>query len=441
MELGTWYLELPTDTIRGMTTKPVLCIVGLGYVGLPLAAAFGRKGYEVYGYDISEKRIRELSEYVDSTKELTTEQLEEAKLHCSTDPAVIGKAEVVILAIPTPVDDANKPDLTLVESASQTVGQNMKKGAIIVYESTVYPGVTEDICGPILAKASGMVCGKDFTLGYSPERINPGDKEHTVDKIMKIVAGQDERTLETLTKLYGSVVTAGIHKASSIKVAEMAKAIENAQRDINIAYINEIAMLCGKIGISSKEVLAAAGTKWNFLKFQPGLVGGHCIGVDPYYLVEKAMMLGVTTPLISASRAINDSMGRYVAEQVIAKLKGKAAGANVLVLGVTFKENIPDTRNSKVADVIKHLHAGGCTVRVHDAHVSREDLERMGMTPGSLEDGPYDAVLLLVPHREYLARAPEEFCAALKTGGVFFDLKGLMDRRAFESAGSTYLSL
>ena len=435
-------LHWRASTIAYMNAKkPVLCIVGLGYVGLPLAAAFGRAGYEVHGYDINERRIAELAQNIDRTKELTEAQLKEAGMQFSTDPSVIGKADIIILAIPTPVDDANKPDLTLVESASQTVGSHMKKGAIVVYESTVYPGVTEDICGPILAKASGMTCGTDFTLGYSPERINPGDKEHTVDRIVKIVAGQDAQTLETLTALYGSIVKAGIHQASSIKVAEMAKAIENAQRDINVAYVNEIAILCNKIGIPTKEVLSAAGTKWNFLKFQPGLVGGHCIGVDPYYLVEKASMLGIGMPLISASRALNDSMGCYIADQVSEALGDRAQGAKVLVLGLTFKENIPDMRNSKVTDVIKHLNAKGCMVHVHDAQVGQEDVTKMALNWGSLSDGPFNAVLLLVPHREYLALQPEEFQNALKPQGVFFDLKSLMDARAFKAAGFTYLSL
>lgn len=424
-----------------MSDRPILCVVGLGYVGLPLAHAFAAKGYEVWGYDINAKRIAELQESIDSTRELTTEQLKAAPMTFSSDAEVMRKADVIILAIPTPVDDANKPDLTLVELASENVGKHMKKGVIVVYESTVYPGVTEDICGPILERASGMKCGIDFTLGYSPERINPGDKEHTVDKIMKIVAGQDAATLEKLADLYGSIVTAGIHKASSIKIAEMAKAIENAQRDINIAYINEIAILCSKIGIPTKEVLNAAGTKWNFLKFQPGLVGGHCIGVDPYYLVEKAEMLGMKTPLISASRAINDSMGCFVAEQVVSALKTDVKQAKVLVMGVTFKENIPDTRNSKVGDVIKHLRAAGCTVKVHDAQVTHETLEKMTYEPGSLEDGPFDAILLLVAHQEYLTLSSSEFCAALKPEGVFFDLKSLLERNIFEEAGHTYLAL
>jgi UDP-N-acetyl-D-galactosamine dehydrogenase len=265
-----------------------LAIVGLGYVGLPLAYAFAKAGYAVTGYDISAKRIEELKNSHDRTRELDEQQLRSVTIAYTADPADLKKCDVIILAIPTPVDAKNNPDLSLVESATKTVGQHLKKGAIVVYESTVYPGVTEEMCGPILEKESGMTCGKDFTLGYSPERINPGDREHTVEKIVKVVAGQDDATTDKLVKLYGSIVKAGIHRAPSIKVAEMAKAIENAQRDLNIAYVNEIAILCNRIGIPTKDVLAAAGTKWNFLKFQPGLVGGHCIGVDPYYLVEKA---------------------------------------------------------------------------------------------------------------------------------------------------------
>lgn len=418
--------------------KQVIGIVGLGYVGMPLAHAFAKKGYSVVGFDIAVTRIDELKKNIDRTKELTTDQLKEVTIEYTADPSALKTCDVIILAIPTPVDERNKPDLSPVVKASHTVGKNLKKGAIVVYESTVYPGVTEEMCGPILEKESGMVSGKDFTLGYSPERINPGDKEHTVTKILKIVAGQDEKTTDALVELYGSVVTAGIHRAPSIKVAEMAKAIENAQRDINVAFINEVAVLCNKIGIPTKDVLAAAGTKWNFLKFQPGLVGGHCIGVDPYYLVEKAEQLGMATPLISASRAINDGMGRHVAEMVLAATGGKG---KALVLGITFKENIPDTRNSKSDDVIRRLAERGMDVRVHDAEVSDEELARRGFTAGSLADGGYDAVLLLVPHREYLKLGTEKIAAAAKKGGVIFDLKSLLDGQAVTKAGRTYIAL
>ncbi len=404
-----------------------LCIVGLGYVGLPLAAAFARKGHAVTGYDIAEKRIAELKAGHDRTNELTDAELRAVTIRYTTDPKDMESCDVIIMAIPTPVDERNLPDLSPVEKASATVGKHLKKGAIVVYESTVYPGVTEELCGPILEKESGMVCGTDFTLGYSPERINPGDKQHTVERIVKIVAGQDEKTTDTLVELYGSVVTAGIHRAPSIKVAEMAKAIENAQRDLNIAFVNEVAMLCGKIGIPTKAVLEAAGTKWNFLKFQPGLVGGHCIGVDPYYLVEKARMLGMETQVITAGRAINDGMSGFVAEEV---LKHVPPSARVLVLGMTFKENIPDTRNSKSPDVVAHLRKHGCTVETHDPFAG-----------AAMPSGPFDAILLLVPHREYLEMGASAFAGALTQNGVFFDLKSVFDPAAFTAAGSRFLSL
>jgi UDP-N-acetyl-D-galactosamine dehydrogenase len=433
-----WPMYPPLPYTRPME-KPVLGIVGLGYVGLPLAHAFARKGYRVIGYDISSNRIAELSRGHDRTRELTDAQLKEAPMEFTDNPAALKEADIQILAIPTPVDDDNNPDLTLVESASVTVGRNLKKGAIVVYESTVYPGVTEDICGPILERESGMVCGKDFTLGYSPERINPGDKTHTIDKIVKIVAGQDPATLDRLADVYGSIVTAGIHRAPSIKVAEMAKAIENAQRDLNIAFVNEIAMLCSKIGISSKDVLDAAGTKWNFLPFRPGLVGGHCIGVDPYYLVEKAKQLGMQTHVITAGRQINDGMSTFIAHKVAAEL-GEGS-KRVLVLGLTFKENVPDTRNSKCKDVVAHFAAMGHETRVHDPFVSEEELKRWSMEPGSLEDEPFDAVLLLVPHKEYLEMPVSSIIEAVKPGGILFDLKSILDPKTVQAAGKRYLSL
>ncbi|MDD5041753.1 MAG: nucleotide sugar dehydrogenase [Candidatus Peribacteraceae bacterium] len=417
--------------------KPVLCIVGLGYVGLPLAYIFAKKGYDVRGYDLNTERIAELKTGHDRTRELTEKQLKEVTIRYSADPAVIREADIVILAIPTPVDERNNPDLTPVESASRTVGKFMKKGAIIVYESTVWPGTTEEICGPILEKESGMKCGVDFKLGYSPERVNPGDKEHTIGKIKKIVSGQDAETLDTLADLYGSVIEAGIHRAANIKVAEMAKAIENAQRDLNIAFINEIALLCHKVGIETKDVIDAAATKWNFLRFVPGLVGGHCIGVDPYYLVEKARQLGMTTQVITAGRALNDSMSRHVAEQANDELKG-TKNPRVLVLGLTFKENIPDTRNSKSGDVVHHLISLGCSVEVHDPYMPEETMRKKGWKPGSLQSGPYDAVVLLVPHREYMA---EDLTQALKKGGLVYDLKTILPRKGIEGNGMRYKAL
>lgn len=412
--------------------------MGLGYVGLPLAYIFAKKGYDVRGYDLNAERIAELETGHDRTRELTEKQLKEVTIRYSADPAVIHEADIVILAIPTPVDERNNPDLTPVEGASSTVGKHMKKGAIIVYESTVWPGTTEEICGPILEKESGMKCGVDFKLGYSPERVNPGDKEHTIEKIKKIVSGQDAETLEILAHLYGSVIEAGIHRAANIKVAEMAKAIENAQRDLNIAFINEIALLCHKVGIETKDVIDAAATKWNFLRFLPGLVGGHCIGVDPYYLVEKARQLGMQTQVITAGRALNDSISRHVAEQIAASLRGCGDHPRVLVLGLTFKENIPDTRNSKSGDVVRHLQKLGCSVEVADPYMPEETMIKKGWKPGSLQSGPYDAVVLLVPHREYMA---EDLTQALKEGGLIYDLKTLLSRKEIEGNGMRYEAL
>jgi UDP-N-acetyl-D-galactosamine dehydrogenase len=420
--------------------KPTICIVGLGYVGLPLAHLFAKKGYRVMGYDISAERIEELRGGKDRTRELTGEQLKEVTMDLSSDPTVIRRADIVILAIPTPVDERNNPDLEPVKSASRTVGKHMKRGAVVVYESTVWPGTTEEICGPILERESGMKCGIDFKLGYSPERVNPGDKEHTIEKIRKIVAGQDEEALHVLADLYGSVIEAGIHRAPSIRVAEMAKAIENAQRDLNIAFVNEIALLCHKVGIETKDVIDAAATKWNFLRFVPGLVGGHCIGVDPYYLVEKAKQVGMETHIITAGRALNDSMSRHVAEQVVAELK-ETENPRVLVLGLTFKENIPDTRNSKSGDVVKHLTKLGCIVEVHDPYVSAEATSEREMKPGSLESGPYDAVVLLVPHREYIRNPVSDFTKALKPNGLIYDLKSLLPRKELEARAVRYLAL
>ena len=424
-----------------MSEKPVLCIVGLGYVGLPLGNAFSKAGYRVIGFDVSQRRIDSLKAGHDYTDELSAEDLKAGPLEYTTDPTPIAEADVVILALPTPIDENFNPDMTLLKEASKTVGAHMKRGATIVYESTVYPGVTEEICGPILEQASGMKCGTDFTLGYSPERINPGDKQHTVTTILKIVSGQDEATLKKLSALYGSIVKAGIHEAPSIKVAEMAKAIENTQRDLNIAYVNEVALLCNKLGIRTKDVLEAAGTKWNFLKFQPGLVGGHCIGVDPYYLVERAKQLGMTTHVITAGRATNEGMGPFVAEQVIANLTITAKDARVLVLGLTFKENVPDTRNSKSQDVIRTLKNAGVTVEVSDPHVSDETIAKYGYAKGSIESGNYDAILLLVPHKQYLDLPEGTLVNALKEKGVFFDLKSIMDDAPFVKAGRTYKSL
>ncbi|MBU0766681.1 nucleotide sugar dehydrogenase [Patescibacteria group bacterium] len=418
----------------------VIAIVGLGYVGLPLAHAFAKKGYRTIGYDVNGTRIAELEDCKDSTDELTEEQLKESSIEFSTDPKSLKEADIVIVALPTPIDKDKKPDITILKAGTKAVGENLKEGAIVVYESTVYPGTTEEVCGPILEKESGLKCGKGFTLGYSPERINPGDKEHTVTKIVKIVSGQDEKTTDTLCKLYDSIVEAGIHRAPSIKVAEMAKAIENAQRDLNIAFVNEIAMMCNEMDIASKDVFSAAKTKWNFIAFQPGLVGGHCIGVDPYYLVEKAKQLGMDTQVIAAGRSVNDGMGEFVAKSVSNAL-GNPNGKRVLVLGLTFKENVPDMRNSKSGNVIQKLEEAGCSVDVHDPYLNEKEIENMGHTAGKLDNGLYDAVLLLVPHSTYLDSFPQKILSSLKEGGLLYDLKSIARKEDIEKEGYKYLAL
>lgn len=424
--------------------SPILCIIGLGYVGLPLAVAFGRTEWKTYGFDINPKRIERLKNDDDWTHELTKEQLQQTHVEYSADPSIIREANTIIVAVPTPIDAHNAPDLTPVIRASETVGRNLQKGSVVVYESTVYPGVTEDMCVPILERESGLMCGTDFTVGYSPERINPGDKEHTIDKIVKVVAGQDEKTTQWLAMVYGKIVTSGIHRAPNIKVAELAKALENTQRDINIALMNEIARFCDRLGIRTKDVLDAAGTKWNFLKFSPGLVGGHCIGVDPYYLVHKARELGMHTEVISAGRKMNDTMTTFIERQItkaMAEKKISPIGARVLVLGLTFKENIPDTRNAKIHDLIRKLSDSGCAVSCHDPELTKEQVEELGFFYGTMNDGPYDVVVAGVAHRAYVALTESDIKKALKSPSIFYDLKSLWSPDAFTSAGIRYLSL
>jgi UDP-N-acetyl-D-galactosamine dehydrogenase len=424
--------------------KLPICIVGLGYVGQPLAFAFAKHGFPVSGFDINTKRIEELQSGFDRTNELSKEDLASVNITYSSDPSVIGNAKVVIVALPTPVDDNNKPDLAILEAGTHAVGKQLKKGMIVVYESTVYPGVTEEICGPILEQESGLKCGTDFTLGYSPERINPGDKQHTVETIIKIVSGQDEKTADILCDLYGAIVSAGIHRAPSIKVAEMAKAIENAQRDINIAYINEVAMLCNHLGIRTKDVLDAAGTKWNFLKFQPGLVGGHCIGVDPFYLVEKAKQLGMDTHLITAGRTINDGMETFIANEVVKTSGGSVQNKRILVMGLTFKENVPDVRNSRSLNLMAFLKTvKGGDVYYYDPHVTKGAYQWIDVNypPVTLSDGPFDVVLLLVKHKEFLELGTEAIINSTKQGGVIYDLKSVLDEKAVTDSGRIYMSL
>jgi UDP-N-acetyl-D-glucosamine/UDP-N-acetyl-D-galactosamine dehydrogenase len=425
-----------------------IAMVGLGYVGLPLAVMFGRH-VDVIGFDISEKKIGELRQYIDTTLEVTTEDLKGASIFYTTDPAELKKSSFVIVTVPTPIDDHQKPDLSPVISATRTVGRNLAKGSIVVYESTVYPGVTEDICVPILEQESGLVCGQDFKVGYSPERINPGDKVHTVDKIVKVVSGQDIETLETVAEVYTMVISAGIHKAATIRVAEAAKVIENTQRDINIALMNELSVIFNKMGIRTKDVLEAAGTKWNFLKFVPGLVGGHCIGVDPYYLTYKAEEVGYHPEVILAGRRINDSMGKYVAEMTVKKLiqaNKHVKGAKMLVLGLTFKENCPDIRNSKVVDILEELKEYEIQTYVHDPMASPEDAKaEYGVDLVSMDEiPPVDGVIWAVAHEKYATlnvAQLKKFCANGAEPGVIIDIKSSLCPSEVEDAGLLYFCL
>ncbi len=418
-----------------------VAVVGLGYVGLPLAVEFGRK-YDTVGYDLSEAKVAAYRNHCDPTGEVSTEDLKAAaRLRVTNDPRDIAEADFIVVAVPTPVDEAHQPDFSPLVSSSTTVGRHMKRGAIVVYESTVYPGATEEVCIPILERESGMKWMVDFHAGYSPERVNPGDREHTITKITKVVSGDDAETLEKVAVLYGSVIVAGVHKASSIKVAEAAKVIENTQRDLNIALMNELALIFDRIGIDTLEVLAAAGTKWNFLPFRPGLVGGHCIGVDPYYLTHKADMLGYHPQVILAGRRINDGMAAYVAQQTVKQIihaGGAVRGSRVVVLGLTFKENCPDLRNSKVADVVRELREFGCDVAVHDPlAVPAEAEHEYGISLTEWQDLPEgaDAVVAAVSHREYLSRPLADILGLLKPGGVFADVKSAYDPRAVRGAG------
>jgi UDP-N-acetyl-D-galactosamine dehydrogenase len=419
----------------------IVAVVGLGYVGLPLAVEFGKK-FETIGFDLSTAKIDSYRQFRDPTGEMSEVELRAAtRLTPTSDPSELRRADFIIVAVPTPVDAAHIPDFSPLVDASTTVGQHMKKGAIVIYESTVYPGATEEVCVPVLERLSGMRWKQDFNVGYSPERVNPGDKEHTVSRIVKVVSGDDAATLTKVADLYASVITAGIHKASSIKVAEAAKVIENTQRDLNIALMNELALIFGRMDIDTLEVLQAAGTKWNFLPFRPGLVGGHCIGVDPYYLTHKAEAIGYHPQVILAGRRINDGMGAYVAQQTLKQLiknRSPVPGAKVIVLGLTFKENCPDLRNSKVADVIGELKELGCDVSVHDPIAdSDEAVHHYGVALTAWEDLPAqaDAVVAAVPHRAYQTMPLSELLSRLKKNGVFIDVKSAFDRTAITAAG------
>ena len=406
-------------------------VVGLGYVGLPLAVTFGRT-LPTTGFDIDEARIAELEAGRDSTLEVDAEELQAAsQLTYSSSPDVLAKCNVYVVTVPTPIDSAKVPDLRPLESASRTVGKVLSKGDVVIYESTVYPGATEEVCVPILEQMSGLKFNEDFFAGYSPERINPGDKEHRFETIVKVTAGSTPEAAELVDALYASVVTAGTHRASSIRVAEAAKVIENTQRDVNIALINELAMIFARLGIDTQEVLEAAGSKWNFLPFSPGLVGGHCIGVDPYYLTHKSQEIGYHPAMILAGRRINDNMGLYVADQVARLMMRKrihVAGSRILMLGLTFKENCPDLRNTKVVDVIRELRDLGADVDVHDPWVDTDEaLKEYGINlVPELIDGTYDAVILAVAHRQYARLGAGRIHALGRAPHVLYDVKQML---------------
>jgi UDP-N-acetyl-D-galactosamine dehydrogenase len=406
-----------------------IAVIGLGYVGLPLAVHLA-KHFPVIGLDIDANRVDEIKRGHDRTREIDRLQLCDTTMKFANDPAVIAGSDIYIVTVPTPVDNNNLPDLTAVRGASRMVGGVIKKGAIIVYESTVYPGVTEDIAGPELEAASGLKCGEDFFLGYSPERINPGDREHTVDKITKVVAGQTPEVTQILGDMYAKLTSGGVFLARDIKTAEAAKVIENAQRDINIAFVNEVATIFQKMGLSVYDVLEAAGTKWNFLKFSPGLVGGHCIGVDPFYLAHVATMIGHHPEIILAGRRINDNMGGYVADCIALELakRGKGAGARILMLGLTFKENVPDLRNSHVIDIVRGLTGRGFGVEIHDAFADPAEAQEffdVSLLPSIDDATGYDCVVGAVPHQPYVAFTPEKFSTLLTDGGLVADVKGM----------------
>ena len=420
-------------------------VLGLGYVGLPVALAFARHFSPVIGFDVSKERVAELKGGIDRTGEVTADALRQSALRVTDDPADLGAASFFIVAVPTPIDRQRRPDLRSLETACRLIGPALKPGAVVVFESTVYPGLTREVCGPALAAASGLRPGLDFRLGYSPERINPGDRAHRLESIVKVVAGEDTATLERVADAYGAVVPAGIHRAPSIEVAEAAKVLENTQRDLNIALMNELALILDRLGLRSADVLAAAATKWNFLRFTPGLVGGHCIGVDPFYLTAKAEALGYLPQVILAGRRINDSMGGFVAQRLVKLLiaAGRPVrGARVGILGLAFKENVPDLRNSRVPDIAAELRGFGIAAMVHDPLIDADEARReYGVelaAEGALAE--LDALVIAVPHRAFLERPLARYMEALVPGGVVVDVKSALDPRAVPE-GITYWSL
>ena len=423
-----------------------LSLVGLGYVGMPIAVAFAKK-INVVGFDLNAKKIELYKSGIDPTHEVGDEAISKTTVEFTADETKLLEAKFHIVAVPTPVNDDHTPDLSPVEGASTILGRNLTKGSVVVFESTVYPGVTEDVCVPILEKESGLKCGVDFKIGYSPERINPGDKVHRLETIKKIVSGMDEETLECVAEVYDLVVEAGVHRAESIKVAEAAKVIENSQRDINIAFMNELSIIFNKMGIDTKSVLEAAGTKWNFLKFYPGLVGGHCIGVDPYYLTYKAEMLGYHSQIILSGRRINDDMGKYVAENCVKHLIAAdktVKGAKVAILGFTFKENCPDTRNTKVIDIVKELREYGIQPVISDPQADAAEAKMLYDVEfrniNMIKE--MDAVILAVAHHEFCELTKKEIGEFFGEGKkVILDIKGILNRKEFEAAGYSYWRL
>lgn len=438
-------MELYEKIVKG---EEKISLVGLGYVGMPIAVAFSKK-VKVVGFDLNAKKIELYKSGIDPTNEVGDEAIKNCTVDFTSDETKLREAKFHIVAVPTPVNDDHTPDLTPVEGASEILGRNLTKGSVVVFESTVYPGVTEEVCVPILERESGLKCGEDFKIGYSPERINPGDKVHRLETIKKIVSGMDEETLDTVARVYELVVEAGVHRAESIKVAEAAKVIENSQRDINIAFMNELSIIFNKMGIDTKSVLEAAGTKWNFLKFYPGLVGGHCIGVDPYYLTYKAEELGYHSQIILSGRRINDDMGKYVAENAVKNLiKADASikNAKVAILGFTFKENCPDTRNTKIIDIYNELREYGITPIIADPEADADEAKRLyGIEFVDINEiKACDAVILAVAHEQFKSLTMNDFEKMFKQSenkNVLVDIKGLLSRKEYENAGYIYWRL
>ena len=433
---------------RLVAHKEKLSLIGLGYVGMPIAVAFSNRGLDVIGYDLNEKKIELYKKGIDPTNEVGDNGIKNCNVQFTSDEKKLREAKFHIVAVPTPVNDDHTPDLSSVKGASSILGRNLIKGSVVVFESTVYPGVTEDVCVPILEKESGLVCGVDFKIGYSPERINPGDKLHRLETITKIVSGMDAETLDCVASVYEIVVDAGVYRAESIKVAEAAKVIENSQRDINIAFMNELSIIFNKMGIDTKAVLDAASTKWNFLKFYPGLVGGHCIGVDPYYLTYKAEMLGYHSQVILAGRRINDDMGKYVAENCVKQLlraDKPVRGASVVILGFTFKENCPDTRNTKVWDIVKELREYGIEPDICDPIADKEEAKRLyGVEFKAIEEiHNVDAVIIAVPHDEFklLDKQIVNLFYEIDAPKVLLDIKGVLEKKEYINTGYYYWRL